>query len=247
MIGDSAAPIAVSVASTPSEIHEARKFQASRYLDAGYISARPPGGVIEDEWVVASTYHVARDVAGDVVGVCRFVGPSELGLPMLRHFNLDSSWSRVIGAAAATTYEMGALAADPNQPKFAVAAALYRQAVRQFRVCPGQVHLLAALDARLFRAMRRFMHFPFEQVGDPKFFLGSETVPAYLYLPAALERQVAMAPRAARFFSGFEAIDLVEEEIIDLRATYPELRPSAEVINLSDRAETSDKQIRKTF
>ena len=73
------------------------------------------------------------------------------------------------------------------------------------------------------------MKFPFVQIGEAQHFLGSETIPAYLYLPSALEQQVLRAPEAARFFSGFDNLNLLEEEVIDLREKYPELEPAADI------------------
>lgn len=234
MSADSNIAVTVEVADTPESIMEARRFQAERYLQVGFVDSVRADGVIEDEWVETSTYHVARGQDGQILGVCRFVRSSQNGLPMFEHFDVDSQWDELIWANRETTYEMGALAADPSKADMSVGALLYRQTVRQFRVHPGQVHLLAALDSKLLKAMRRFMHFPFEQIGEPRMLVGGESTPVYLYLPSALEEQITHAPDAARFFSGFDQLELLEEEIIDLRSKYPRLEPADVTIDLTE-------------
>lgn len=234
--------ISVDLAVTDQELHEARLFQAARYLDVGFVESVSDTGVIDDEWVAVSEYHVARDDEGEIAGVCRFVHPSDRGLPMRRIFDIEPEWSSALDEHADVVFEMGALAVDPAKSNLAVAAMLYRQTVRQYRVHPGHVHLVAALDSRVLRAMRATMHFPFQTIGESKMLMGGKSVPVYLYLPGALAKQVVNAPEAGLFFTGFDTIDLVEREALDLRSKYPEITPVESIIDLVDDAGKTEER-----
>ncbi len=231
------------VATTAEEIQEARRFQAARYLEVGFVTSTAVNGMIEDQWVASSTYHVARHESGRVVGVCRFVNLTLSGLPMLSEFDLYAGWRGAIAANCGTAYEMGALAVDPEFKDTMVSASLYRQTIRQFRVHPGQVHLLAALDSGLLEVMRDVLHFPFTQIGDPKMLVGGESTPVYLYVPDALQRQIDLAPDAARYFCGCDDLDIAREEVLDLRSTYTEIRPEPVEVDLTDPVQLNGVQV----
>ena len=152
---------------------------------------------------------------------------------MLRHFDVAPEWRALIETS--TAYELGALAADKKTGSIAVAAFLYRQTVQRFRDIPTDVHLVASLDKRLYRAMRSFLHFPFQQVGPAEHYLGSTTIPAYLYLPDALQSLIDNVPDTARFFAKNPELDEVVEEVIDLREKHPKLSVPETVIDLTEK------------
>lgn len=221
--------IRVRQAVAEKDVLLARRFQARRYLEVGYVETLTADGMIDDQWVEHSQYFIAEDVLRDnrVVGTCRFIHADPLSLPALTSFEIDPTWMEAFASEPfSQLYELGALAADSSYGFMSVGALLYRETVRQFRADQRKAHFVAALDHRLFVTTRRFMNLPLQHIGKPAEYLGSLTVPAYLHVPTALKHLTEKRPNAALLFteakSVSEVLDLCENALasppaIDLR------------------------------
>ena len=105
----------------------------------------------------------------------------------------------------------------------AISAALYAQ-VWQSSIRENRAYMLAVMDDRLLRIMRRWFEFPFEPVGPSSHWMGARTTPVAMYLPRTIEELTTSNPDALAFFSGEISFDELEEVSIDLRDTVPEHR-----------------------
>lgn len=218
--------IEVAIAHSDSDVMAARRFQASRYLAVGHVDSLNSDGTIDDEFVEASTYNVARDREGRIVGVSRFIRRTELGLPVLNNFDLDDGWAERLSADGVEPYEVSALATDPSHDHYQIAALLYRQSIRLLEGEPQRVHVLAVMDRKLFAVLRRVMKFPFEKIGPERHYMGDLTFPTYGYMPDALQSVVDLREDTARFFADRDDLDEIGQLIIDLRTGAPAIDPT---------------------
>jgi hypothetical protein len=115
----------------------------------------------------------------------------------------------------------------------AISAALYGL-VWQESVRNGRAYMLAVMDNRLLRIMRRWFEFPFEPLGPTATYMGSPSTPVSMYLPRTIEILTTSNPEALRFFSGDIPFDQLNDFAIDLRTAVPEHRPN--VIDLTMKA-----------
>jgi len=209
-------------------------------LDAGYVSSLSADGTIEDAWVVHSDYKVAVEEANQqIVGTCRLIRPSVRGFPIFEHFEISAEAVELFASVdPARCIEVSALAtAREGFQNLAISAALYG-AVWQSALTGGHTYMLATVDYRLFRILRRRFHFPFELLGSAQDYMGSSTVPVAMFLPRAISEFRAKYNEELAFFSGaisFEELDKIE---IDLRDHAMEYRQ-----DVVDLRESSDQPL----
>lgn len=224
----------VREAEDPREIDEARRLHGRCFLEAGYVSRLDSRGMIDDDWVVHSIYKVAIDeVTGQVVGTCRLIQPSERGFPIFEHFNITEEALSVFALVDPDRcVEVSALATRrQGLQNLAISAALYG-AAWQSTVLGKHAYMLATVDYRLYRILRRQFHFPFEMLGQAQKYMGSSTVPVAMYLPRAITERRERDRDELAFFSGSISLDEIDQLEIDLRETTVEYR--ADVIDLRD-------------
>lgn len=214
---------------TDREMDAVRRLHAECYRDAGYITDEEidSRGYYEDEWVPFSDYFAAHDAtSGDeIVGTCRIIRPSVRGFPAFHETptsrdalevfaHIDPS--RCVEVSALATPRVGA-------QNMAISAALYglvwQESIRQNRA-----YMLALMDNRLLRIMRRWFEFPFEALGETTDYLGSPSTPVSMYLPRTIEIMKTSSPETLRFFSGDIPFDRLNDFAIDLRTNVPEHR-----------------------
>jgi len=216
----------------------ARRLHARCYLEAGYVE---PGdvtnGVIDDPWVPYSDMVIAVDTEQDeIVGTARIIKPSVRGFPAFEFFEpLPEAMSVFAELDPNRCSEISALSTPRNGlQNMAISAAIYAY-VWQESVMNRRAYMLAIMDDRLLRIMRRWFDFPFEAIGHPLHWMGARTTPVAMYIPRTVQVLKDNNPEALAFFSGdipFPDLDLVS---IDIRESVAEHR--AEVIDLrSQRA-----------
>ncbi len=212
-----------------SEMRAVRRLHADCYVAAGYVSADDldEHGYIDDAWVPYSDYYAAHDTtAGDeVVGTCRIIRPSVRGFPAFQETTTSAEALSVFSHLdPSLCVEVSALATPRiGAQNMAISAALYGL-VWQESVRHGRAYMLAVMDNRLLRLMRRWFEFPFEPLGEASMYMGSPSTPVSMYLPRTIEVLTSSNPEALRFFSGDIPFDKLNEIAIDLRSQVPEHR-----------------------
>lgn len=225
--------------SNDTEMHKVRTLHAECYVDAGYVSADEldTNGYITDPWVPYSDYYAAHDTtAGDeIVGTCRIIRPSVRGFPAFQETSTSEEALDVFARLDPNLcVEVSALATPRvGVQNMAISAALYGL-VWQESVRRGRAYMLAVMDNRLLRIMRRWFEFPFEPLGPTSTYMGSPSTPVSMYLPRTIEILSTSNPEALRFFSGDIPFDQLNDFAIDLRTAVPEHRPN--VIDLTMKA-----------
>lgn len=216
------------------EYRAARRLHAKCYVDAGYVEENELSaeGVIDDAWVPVSDYYVAVDTENDsVVGTCRIINASVSGFPAFTGCEvLPETWETFADLDPTRCAEISALATTRDGiQNMAISAALYGTVFREC-VLKDCAYMLAVMDNRLMRIMRRWFHFPFEPLGRTISYMGSPSTPVAMYLPRAIESYVDEYPEELRFFSGKIPFADLEDFAIDLRSVVPEHR--ATVVDL---------------
>lgn len=217
-----------------AELLAARQLHARCYVDTGYVEeADLVDGLIEDPWVPFSTYAIAIDSeAGDIVGTARVIRPSVRGFPAFEFFTpTDEALETFAGLDPNRCSEISALATPRSGlQNMAISAAIYgfvwREAVEHERA-----YMLAIMDDRLFRILRRWFHFPFEAIGHSRHWMGARTTPAAMYIPRTIAELKSGHPDALKFFSGEISFTELDRVAVDLREEVPEHRSS--VIDLT--------------
>ena len=158
------------------ELDRVRRFHHDRYLGVGYIEKPTPTGMIEDDFVGFSSYFFAQRASDDeVVGVIRQIQSSFCGLPALNEFEVDPHWIDIISSYEhKQIVEIGSLAVLPGHPK--CVKGLYRSIWQRSRT-EGHKVWVAAIDSRLLRSFSMMRGFHWTSIGNPMFYMGSETVP----------------------------------------------------------------------
>lgn len=221
------------------EIEEARRLHGQCYLEAGYVSRLSDCGTIDDPWVIHSDYKVAVDEhTGQIVGTCRLINASVRGFPVFEHFEIaDEALEIFASIDPETCVEVSALATSrQGAQNFAISAALYG-AVWQSALLGGNAYMLATVDYRVYRILRRQFDFPFEILGTAQDYMGSMTVPVSMYLPRAIAEFRVKHRDELTFFSGAISLSELDDLEIDLRERAMEYRPA--VIDIREPSERS--------
>ncbi|MEM9201139.1 MAG: hypothetical protein AAGC53_05750 [Actinomycetota bacterium] len=221
---------------------EARRLHAECYLDAGYVSPEDirDDGWIHDIWVPVSQYFAAVDSSTDeVVGTCRAIRPSVRGLPAFLETPIDAEAIEIFGEIDPNRcFEISAFATRRiGLQNMAISAALY-SAVMQLALAEDRAYLIALMDNRFLRIMRRWFQFPFESIGNASMYMGSTSTPVAMYVPRVVELYRDELPDSLAFFCGDISLQDLDDLIIDLRDRVPDYR--AKIIDLSQHSHEED-------
>ena len=212
-----------------AEMLAVRRLHAECYLETGYVEEcdLDEDGLISDPWIPFSDYYSAIDTAaGDqIVGTCRIIRPSVRGFPAFQECKTLPEALEVFGTLnPLRCVEISSLATPRvGMQNMAISAALYGL-VWQESIAHRRAYMLAVMDDRLLRIMRRWFEFPFETIGDPCHYMGSPSTPVSMYIPRTIEVLSANNPEALRFFSGDIPFEELNDYAVDLRAVVPEHR-----------------------
>jgi N-acyl amino acid synthase FeeM len=224
-----------------TDMRAVRRLHAECYVATGYVnqSALDTDGYVQDPWIPFSDYYAAVDSAADdqIVGTCRIIRPSVRGFPAFQECaTLPDALDVFATLDPALCVEISALATPRiGMQNMAISAALYGL-VWQEAITQGRAYMLAVMDDRLLRIMRRWFEFPFETIGEPCEYMGSPSTPVSMYLPRTIEILTASNPDALRFFSGDIPFEELNDYALDVRTEVPEHRSN--VIDLR-RARTA--------
>ena len=232
--------VTVEVLVDPDDIRVARRLQARRYLDSGFIDHVDSSGVIDDPWVDVSIYFGVTNTVGEILGVSRLIPyTAEARLPVIEEFELlATERTRFEATDPATIAEVSALAVS-RQAKLAggrVAAQLYRAMGHYSLLVDGRVDWYAALDSRVMKQLVRTYGFLFEPIGPPRHYLGSPTVPARLNLFAQARHYSLSSANRFELFADDLEFDLTgpEPRVRSVRGDHvPRTREGGRVLRLA--------------
>lgn len=154
-------------------------------VELGWIDAQETTIPEEmDEYdAMQTTAFIAFDENGTEVGTARVIHQGDIPLPIERHFNLypeeliHARHGRIQVFAEASRFIV------PKHDFFKPHEVSIPLAHHVIEYCKGEgcSHLLCSMDYRFYRLLR-MKGFPFEQIGDIEFYMGSDTVPCILSL-----------------------------------------------------------------
>lgn len=210
-------PLIVRLLEEPDDILAARRLQGRRYLDAGFVDRLRSDGTIDDPYLrISDWFGVADAERSTVVGVSRLIRCTPFGLPALDEFDISATGMKMLdGIAPDQVAEVSALAVARGYGAIRggeVAKALYR-AMYQYSLLEAKyTHWVAAIDVRVRRHLVRSHGFLFEEIGESRMYLGSETVPVLLDLYAQMRHYALVDQRGGQYFSAGLVIDLTGDE-----------------------------------
>ncbi|MEM7141114.1 MAG: hypothetical protein AAF548_08775 [Actinomycetota bacterium] len=219
------------------DLNRVRRLHAECYLATGYVTDDDlsEDGYIDDDWIPYSDYYAAYDELEDneIVGTCRIIRPSVRGFPAFEDTSPDlAALDTFAGLDPNRCIEISALATPRlGMQNMAISAVLYG-AVWQRAILEDRAYMLAVMDNRLLRIMRRWFEFPFEAIGPELDYMGSMCTPVSMYVPRTIEVLAATNPDTLTFFSGDIPLARLDQVAIDLRGSVPEHRPN--VVDLRD-------------
>lgn len=224
------------------EFAAARRLHAECYVATGYVGSDEldADGWIDDLWVEMSDYFAAIDTeTGEVVGTARMIRPSVRGFPAFLETGVDPEAIEVFADLDPNRcVEISALATPRTGiQNMAISAALYAL-VWQESLLAGRAYMIAVMDNRFLRIMRRWFGFPFESIGDAVDYMGSRSTPVALYTARTIEHFRDHQPEILEFFSGDIPLSDLNDIEIDVRDHAVEFR--AKVIDLREHSADVD-------
>lgn len=149
-----------------------------RYLEVGFFTEEE-----EDPFQKDSVYFAAIfKEENKVVGVNRLIFKPMNELPTLKEFSIYDIERRKLKHLEPFRYaEMSALTKVPQHD---CTLGMLRTTI-QYSYERGITHWFCSLDERVYRYMIRMFNFPFQKIGEPKIYLGSNTIPCILDLKEA--------------------------------------------------------------
>lgn len=208
----------VEVLVRQSDVLAARRLQALRYIDAGFVDDVGLDGAIDDPWVASSTYFGAVNALGEILGVSRLIPWDDWsGLPVFNEFEIDlEELKRFRALGSETAVEVSALAVTrgPGSRGGRVAAALYRAMSQYSLLVDHRVNWYAALDSRVLKQLVRTHGFNFRPMGPARLYLGSLTVPVRLNLFEQARHFAKNSPSGNDYFAGGIEFDLTGPEAV---------------------------------
>ncbi|MGM0877112.1 MAG: N-acyl amino acid synthase FeeM domain-containing protein [Bacillota bacterium] len=171
---------------------EAIQLHCMRYLEVGFFEEGE-----KDPYEQDSLYFVARETTlNQVVGVTRLIFKPIEQLPTINNFEIyDIDLARVIKLEKRRYAEMSAFT---KLPKHEVGVHLIRT-IFHYSNQHGITHWIACIDDRVYRYLNRIFSSIFKEIGVPKVYLGSVTVPCVVNLPEAMKQIKEQRPKLYEF------------------------------------------------
>jgi N-acyl-L-homoserine lactone synthetase len=147
----------------------------NRYLEVGFFTKGEEDPFQKDSIYFAAIYKEENKV----VGVNRLILKPMNELPTLKEFSIYDIEKRKLKNLEPYRYaEMSALTKVPQHD---CTLGMLRTTL-QYSLESGITHWFCSLDERVYRYMIRMFNFPFKMIGEPKVYLGSNTIPCILDL-----------------------------------------------------------------
>jgi len=183
---------------------EAIQLHRNRYLEVGFFEE---GEV--DPYEQDSLYFVALEQnLNQVVGVTRLIFKPMEELPTLQNFEIyDIDLVRVNKLEKHRYAEMSAFT---KLPKHEVGVHMIRT-ILHYSNQNGITHWVACIDERVFRYLNRIFSSIFKEIGVPKVYLGSVSVPCIVELPEAFKQIKEQRPKL------FQFLQEADEQIMEVQ------------------------------
>lgn len=154
---------------------KAIKLHTERYMEVGFFDKDE-----QDPYRDDSVYFISQcRSTEEVVGVTRLIFGKLDKLPTLHNFRVyDLEKARL---AQLEGYRYAELSAFTKLSAHDVALGLIKT-VFHYSEKSGITHWVCCVDERVFNYMNRVFKFPFRKIGDPKVYLGSNSIPCVLIL-----------------------------------------------------------------
>lgn len=158
---------------------KAVQLHVERYVEVGFFNEGE-----HDPYQAGAVYFTAQPAhAQSVVGVTRLIFDKMDKLPTLQNFNIyDIERARLMQLDAIRYAELSAFT---KLPAHDVSVGLLKTAL-QYSLDIGLTHWVCCVDERVYQYMNRIFKFPFRTIGEPRVYLGSNTIPCVLILEDAL-------------------------------------------------------------
>jgi len=143
-----------------------------------------PSGEEQDEYdLKQSITFLAVDILGNCAGTSRLIIPGELPFPIENHFELlpkallEERHGRLRHCVEVSRFIV------PDHPFLKNHEITLRlcKAMIMTSIKMGVTHMLMSIDYRFFRLLK-MLGFQLSEIGEPKFYLGSRTIPGILPL-----------------------------------------------------------------
>ena len=171
--------ITFQVADTNKKIIQAKHLCHDVYLNIGYIDAPYPGKIIPYEYEASSTYIIAMNLFGEVVGTIRITqGPPFKTLDIWKDKLYSGSASLINDALHSASFEIGALAVRKDFSTMKISWGLYKAAYL-YSVAMRLDYGIISMDTRALRALE-MLGWVVIKIGEPMNYFGSLTVPGIM-------------------------------------------------------------------
>ena len=171
--------ITFQVADTHKKIMQAKHLCHDVYLNIGYIDSPYPGKIIPYEYEASSTYIIAMNSFGEVVGTIRITqGPPFKTLDIWKDKLYSGSASLINDALHSASFEIGALAVRKDFSTMKISWGLYKAAYL-YSVAMRLDYGIISMDTRALRALE-MLGWVVIKIGEPMNYFGSLTVPGIM-------------------------------------------------------------------
>lgn len=155
---------------------DARRFVAKKYYEAGYLDKSDASKPFKDDYVDSSVYFIAK-TENKIIGTLRIVSDPKIKLPVINEFDLYPEMKIFFDKTnKKKVVEIGNLAAISNT---GIAKGLYGTALIYSRK-KGYKFWIAGVDNNFLKGLKKkykVINFFYKQIGEPKHYIGSLTVP----------------------------------------------------------------------
>lgn len=171
---------------------EAIALHRMRYEEVGFFKKGE-----KDPYEQDSLYFVGQETTlNKVVGVTRLIFRPMEELPTLKNFQIyDIDYTKLLKLELNRYVEMSAFT---KLPKHEIGIQLIR-GIFQYSQQNGITHWVACIDDRVYRYFNRIFSTVFKQIGVPKAYLGSVSVPCVLSIEEALKQISEQRPKLYQF------------------------------------------------
>ncbi|MCA1031296.1 hypothetical protein LCL95_09690 [Bacillus timonensis] len=172
--------------------NEAIALHRKRYSEVGFFTENE-----QDPYENESLYFVAQESTNnDVVGVTRLIFNPIEKLPTIENFSIyDLDLIKLQKLDKRCFAEVSAFT---KMPQHEVGMDII-QTVFQYSLQNGITHWICCIDERVYKYLNRVFGSVFKVIGEPKVYLGSNTIPCVLDIPASTPVFKATRPKLYDF------------------------------------------------
>lgn len=182
-------PIVVKVASTDEEKKALFVLRTRVYSKWGYIESDKEKDIDEYDQDAKSIHFVAK-FEGEVIGTIRLIFAEKGTLPIEKEFDLVQHFTKIGKVDRKEIVEVSRMVSGNHlNKKFndnRVMIALMK-AIHDYAYAHNKLFWLAAIDNDIYDRFNK-LGIIWNEIGKERYYLGSTSVPAEIYLPEAMEK-----------------------------------------------------------